>query len=486
MPVRGAGVAIVPPSNPTTAMTIAIRGAGRTPARSSIARVLASSARRAPYVIAAALALVSTPTGSAAAQRAKARAVGRPSARPSAKAMASPAPARACLDTSATIVPARLDDRHLIYVEQETVVPNRDGRILVAGAPVYVWRNAGDRYDLLGLDSLFGMIIEPTSSFVRAIPSPLPGRVLKGMRAAALPDGWWLVTFAEVYSVQKPRKPNVIAMWAGETDGSSWRAVEKLPAVADTLEPLYFSALALGDGRVRLAAIARRDWQRRVVVFSRDEGRWAVRAHDMGLAMFAAIATTPASDVIAVVRPDTTLRVEDHSSLFVYTKAPRDTLWTPHARVWRGGMDHPAHQPLLVGEISRPLLLWPTGPIFRSATVWALSLATIPDSTVTPTAMNAFVSDLAASSLGDAGIIATYDRGGPTRDIRVFEYHEPLHVALVLSKPSGYRGIFGAALTANRAVLIASQAGQPPRDPAVISMLETYAWRCPIADARSP
>ena len=58
-------------------------------------------------------------------------------------ATASPKPARSCLDTAATIVPARLDDQHLIYVEQETVVANRDGRVLVAGAPVYVWRQRG-------------------------------------------------------------------------------------------------------------------------------------------------------------------------------------------------------------------------------------------------------------------------------------------------------------------------------------------------------
>src|SRR5687767_4331328 len=36
-----------------------------------------------------------------------------------------------CLDTTATIVPARLDDRHLIYVEQQTVVGQKDGRVLV-------------------------------------------------------------------------------------------------------------------------------------------------------------------------------------------------------------------------------------------------------------------------------------------------------------------------------------------------------------------
>ena len=425
-----------------------------------------------------ALALALTPTSYALAQRtAKASVV-------SVKPAAAPESARSCFDTAAMITPARLDERHLVYVEQETVVPDRGGRILVAGAPVYAWRNAGDRYDLLGLDSLFGMVIEPSSSFVRAVPSPLPGRVLKGMRAAALPDGWWLVTFAEVFSVQQPKPRNVLAMWVGETDGSNWRAVEKLPAVSDTLDPLRFSALALRDGRVRLAAVVRRGWQRRVVLFSRDGGIWTVRAHDLGISMFVAVAALPSSDLLAVARPDTTLRV-DHTSLFLYTKAARDTLWTEHPRLWRGGND-PVHQPLFAGEASAPLLVWSTGPMFRSTSAWVLSLESIGDSTAVPISMPAYASDLVAASRGDAGVIATYDRGGPTRDIRVFEYHEPLSVRPVLSKPTEYRGLFAVALTRDRVVLIASKAGQFPRDPAVISILETYAWRCPIADARSP
>jgi hypothetical protein len=312
----------------------------------------------------------------------------------------------------------------------------------------------------------------------------LPGRVLKGVRAAALADGWWLVTFAEVFSVQKPRRPNVIAMWVGETDGSRWRAVEKLPAVSDTLDPLYFSGLAEHEGRVRLAAIARRDWQRRVALFSRDAGRWTVRALDMGLATFAAITATPSLDLLAVARPDTTLRV-DHNSLFLYSKAPDDTAWTAHPRLWRGGGD-PVHQPLFVGEASRPLLLWPTGPMFQYTSAWVLSLAALPDSAVAPIPIRAHMSDLVASSLGDTGVVATYDRGGSTQDIRVFEYHQPLGITLVLSKQTEYRGMFGAALTPDHLVLIVSKAGQPPRDPVVITMLETYAWRCPIADARSP
>jgi len=467
-------------SNPTTSMTIALAGAGSRPARSNLARALASIARDATFVAATAVAFVLAPTDRAAAQRSAKKTVGAE------RRIAGTAPkARSCIDTAATIVPARLDEKHLIYVEQETVEANRDGRILVAGAPVFVWRNAGERYDLLGLDSLFGMIIEPSSSFVRGIPSPMPGHVLKGMRAAPLSDGWWLVTFAEVDSLHTQRRPKVLAMWAGETDGASWRAVERLPAVADTLDALRFSALAMHDGRVRLAAVVRRDWQRRVVLFSRDDGRWTALAYDMGLSEYAAVLPTATSDMLAIARPDTTLSVVDHNSLFLYTKSPADTLWTPHPRLWRGGLD-PVQQQLFVRDASRPLLLWLTGPLFRARAAWALSLATIPDRAPDPIPMVTYASDLVAASLGDAGVIATYDRGGSTREIRIYEYHEPLRISLMLSKPSEYRGILGAALTKDRVVLVASKAAQPPRDPAVISVLETHAWRCSIADARSP
>ena len=156
-------------------MTIAVTGAGRRPARSHLARALVSLARYATFVAAIVVAFVLAPMESASAQRTTKKTVGAVRS----IATAAPKPVRSCLDTAATIVPARLDEQHLIYVEQETVEANRDGRILVAGGPVYVWRNAGARYDLLGLDSLFGMIIEPSSNFVRAIPLPLPGRVLR-------------------------------------------------------------------------------------------------------------------------------------------------------------------------------------------------------------------------------------------------------------------------------------------------------------------
>ena len=194
----------------------------------------------------------------------------------------------------------------------------------------------------------------------------------------------------------------------------------------------------------------------------------------------------PTSDLLAVARPDTTasrrgsqLALPLHEGADGYALdaassplARRERSRTAAAVRWRCAVE--------------PLLLWATGPMFRARSAWALSLATIPDSAprrfrCSPTSATWWHRRLATPASSPRTIAAAR-----RRDIRVFEYHEPLRVSLVLSKPSEYRGLFGAALTSNRVVLIASKAGQPPRDPAVISMLETYAWRCPIADARSP
>jgi hypothetical protein len=210
-----------------------------------------------------------------------------------------------------------------------------------------------------------------------------------------------------------------------------------------------------------------------------------VRDEDFGLTDDVAIASTTSTDVLAVVRPDTTVSGKERNSLFLYTKAPADTLWTAYPRLWRGGTN-PVHEPRLVNAAGKPLLFWVTGPMFHANSAWALSLATIPDSSATPIPMAATASTMVVSSLGDAGLVATFDRGSPTGDLRLFEYHEPLAVNLVLSKATEYRGIMGIALTSGRAVLIASKPATPPRDPAVVSMIETRAWRCPIADARSP
>jgi len=274
-----------------------------------------------------------------------------------AQSLASPVSSHAdsfrCLDTAARAVPARLDDKHGIYVEQETIVAQRDGRVLVAGNPVFVWRDRGDGFDLLARDSLFGMVID-TGAFVRAIPSPLPGHVLDGMRAAALPNGRWLVSFFEVIPMPPEQAPIAKALWVGETDGITWRDLHQLPLVADSMDIRFLSPLAWKNGRARLAVPFVRDHHRLIALYSLDSSRWTTSVHDVGLLAYVAVALSETRDVMAVVKAaaDT---VVDVNSLFLYSKNPTDSVWSGGIRVLHAGVD-PVRDPIFAADAR--LLAW--------------------------------------------------------------------------------------------------------------------------------
>jgi hypothetical protein len=380
-----------------------------------------------------------------------------------------------CMDTAATAAPARLDAEHLIYVEQETVVSQRDDRVLVAGNPVFVWRDRGDRYDLLGLDSLFGMVIEPSLS-VHAIPKPMNGRSFDGMRAAALPDGWWLVTFAEVVPTQTPTRPTVIGMWTGETDGTRWRSLQKLPMIADSIETWGISALAWRDGRARLAVPFMHDHRRMIVLYALDEGRWSARIDTLGFMSYVALALSPSRDLMAVVRPLETVDSDDNS-LFLYTKSPRDSIWTNSAQIVRG-RDDPVRDPLFSGEHPRVLSWRRTSATSRSAEAWFATVSQNGDSISTPTnlATGATLTSLASRS-GHA-ILAIADRVWPNPTLQFVELGESSPIAKQ-SMHTNYRSLIGLELTHANVVLIAARAAATPRDPVVVSILQTHAWRCP-------
>ena len=377
-----------------------------------------------------------------------------------------------CMDTAATSMPARLDVQHLIYVEQETVVAQRDDRVLVAGNPVFVWRDRGDRYELLGLDSLFGMIIEPSLS-VHGIPKPMNGRSFDGMRAAALPDGWWLVTFAEVIPAQMPKTPTVIAMWTGETDGIRWRSLQKLPMIADSLETEGMSALVWRDGRARLAVPFKHDHRRLIVLYALDEGRWSARTHDLGFMSYIQLALAASRDLMAVVRP---FGDGDNNSLFLYTKSSSDTVWMNSAHIVRGG-DEPVRDPLFSGEKPRVLSWRRTGATSRWGEAWFATLGANGDSISTPThlATGATLTSL-ASRQGHA-ILAIADRNWPNPILQLVELGDSSAITKQTIR-TDYRGLIGVGVTHANVVLVAARAAASPRDPAVVSILRTHAWRC--------
>jgi len=398
-------------------------------------------------------------------------------ARPlSAQSARSLAPSRTvpfrCLDTAATVAPARLDAKHLIYTEQETVVTQR-GRTLVAGNPVWVWRDNGQGYDMLAKDSLFGMVVD-TTALVHAIPSPLPGRILDGMRAVALPDGWWMVSFAEVIPADPPKRPTVLAMWIGETDGERWRSVHALPHVVDSLD-VTMSALGRHDGRARLLVPFKSDHRKKLVVYSLDHGRWTASTTDFeSLAMFA-LRLTPDRDVLAVVRSvlDT---IPDVNSLFLYSKRPTDSLWTKRQLILRAGRE-PVFDPLFIGADTHLLSWRQSRNSKREWDAWFARYDERTDSVVAPTRLTSDAIEVAAVADEGHAAWAVSNREWPNPIVQLLETDAAGNVAR-LNRDTRYRGLFGLIITRHRLLLIAAQSAASSREPAVVSMIETHTWRC--------
>ena len=381
-----------------------------------------------------------------------------------------------CLDTAATVTPARLDARHLIYVEQETVVSQRDGRVLVAGSPVFVWRHDVDHYVLMEVDSLLGMVIDSVSSSVRAIPSPLPGRRLNGMRAAALPDGWWLVTFAEVTPVQMPRHPIVTQMWAGETDGTRWRDVQALPVVGDSLDSMRMSQLAWRDGRARLAVLYPHEGWTYGAMYLLERGRWTARAEDLRLTDYVDFSLSSTHDLMALVRPSEDGPF-DTRSLFLFAKRPGDTTWTRKAWIVVGGR-HPTRAPLFSGEAHRILTWRRTND---QQLHWNQYFATVDsrgDSVGPVTQVASESIEASIDSRGAHHVWAIHDRQKPVATLQLIESD-------AISEPhrrvaaTDYAGLIGVALTPRRVVVVASRPSSDPREAPVISVIQTHTWRCP-------
>lgn len=396
------------------------------------------------------------------------------------QAPVAPAPVGAaarCMDSVASVTPARLDAKHLIYVEQETVVPQHDGRVLVAGRPVFVWRDDGDRYEMLTVDSLFGMVIDSTTSSVRAVPSPFPGRPLDGMRAAALPDGWWLVIFADVIPAKMPRHPFVTQMWAGETDGTRWRRLRKLPTLSDSIDTMEMSSLAYHDGRARLAALVPRGGFKYADVYSLDHDRWTVRSENLRYTAYVNVAASPTHDLMAVVRPAENDRV-DANSLFLFAKRAEDSVWTQKAWIVVGG-EHPVRDPQFSGTNPR-VLTWRRTP--DDGANWDAWFATVDDrgdSVGQVTRVSPGAIEVGVASQGAHHVWAVFDRARETRStLRMVERGASPELGVAQSL-TDYAGLIGVAIARRRVVVVASHPSSHPREPQVVSVVRTYTWRCP-------
>jgi hypothetical protein len=406
-------------------------------------------------------------------------------ATPAASSAQRAAVAKSCIAGPAIITPARLDSVHRIYVEQEVVSAQRDGRVLVAGKPIYLWRSKGEGFEHVEQDSIIGIVID-TSFGARALTSPLPGRAIAGLRAAPMDDGWWVLTFAEVIPARIPKEPLILAMWSGETDGAQWRSVERLPAVSDSMATWSMSPLLWDRGRTTLAVPARLlspgRIDDRIVFFERRNGKWTTESRDFGMRSYVAVGASATHEILAVVRSEVTDRA-DRNSLFTYVRRIGDSAWVQHSRLVRGGGHRPSRDPTLHRDGDGVVLSWRVSDDARGVEeAWYTRLEANGDTTFG----NVKLADQASvmyPTIRD-GRGAWILMGALPEDgremLKLIEYDGTRHPSSLRISSSPYRGLLGIALTKSRLVLIGSRESLPERtDPLVSTIVHAFPWRCP-------
>jgi hypothetical protein len=298
-------------------------------------------------------------------------------------------------------------------------------------------------------------------------------------------DGWWLVTFAEVVPAKPPKDPLILAMWSGETDGARWRAVERLPAVPDSMEAWSVSALHWRDGRAMLAVPARllgpRRSDNRVVLYERRAGRWVASSRDFGMRSYVAVGATPTHEILAVVRPDTTA-LPDRNSLFLYARRHGDSVWAPRPRLVRGGDDRPTRDPVLVPDRDGLLLSWRVSDRRRrTEEAWFTRLDPNGDPAFAPVRLGDEARLLYSTVRDGHGAWAVMGPlpGAGTEMLKLFEYDGSPQPSTIRISPSPYHGLLGLALTPRHLMLIGARMTRDERiDPPVSTILHAFPWRC--------
>lgn len=160
-----------------------------------------------------------------------------------------------------------------LYVEADAFVANGRGDVLLAGTPNYLWK-VSPQGEINGLtaDSIFGVVIA-RDGMARVVPAPVEPRRIRGIRAAARPDGGWDVVFADV-PVDSSSSAGAERLWYAAFDGSRWSSLEPLPMPSGVaLSPMFTSSLVrAGDTLAWALTPAMRQGRRDISLFRRAGG----------------------------------------------------------------------------------------------------------------------------------------------------------------------------------------------------------------------
>ena len=272
----------------------------------------------------------------------------------------SPAPAaqpvEACVVREVSREPLVVEGGRRLYVQPLVLETNSRGDALLAGELNYLFEPARSGWKRVAPDSVFGALI-PRSGRARIVPSPIPSRLLSGIRAIARDDDTWAVVFGETHPYAGAFRPDTITrLWFGIFDGTRWTSLERLPLPpSGTIRSQIITRLVpYGDMLGFAMRIRSADQQNHVIVFERGRDGWS---YEIVLTQFGSYLALAHSDtlglVLAAVQPDLTLR-RDGNSLLLWN---RGTTWK-RLRTVAPSADGAVHRPSFTISPRGGVLSW--------------------------------------------------------------------------------------------------------------------------------
>lgn len=244
-----------------------------------------------------------------------------------------------------------------MYVEPTVLEPSRDGDVLLAGTYNYLFEQvASGGWKAAGWDSLFGAVV-PRSGAARIVRSPVPSRLLGGVRAVAGMGGTWDVVFAEVKPwTGQTRSDTVARLWHGVLQGARWKMLEPLPLPPEGTITSMLEASSLvrrGDMLAWAVKLDRPGKVPSILVYERIGKQWSYDQIPTFHSFVDLAYTDHLGLVLAVTQADPRLR-NDSNSLLLWARAPD---WKIVRTVVQGSREKASH-PRITATPGVSILTW--------------------------------------------------------------------------------------------------------------------------------
>lgn len=381
-------------------------------------------------------------------------------------------PAQQCTVRELTRRRLGVGDGLELYVEPVAFVASGK-RVLLAGTPNYLYTRRADGSVLRQVrDSVFGVVIDADLR-AHTIPSPIPARLVSGVRASAREDGAWDVVFAQEEPWNRfPPPDSSRVVWYGKYDGREWSSLTRLPVPPGAVfHPFLGSPLVRrGDTLAWAMSMTGSDGRRGTVLFERKDGNWRSERLPTGGADYVApMYSDSAGLLLAVIQPDRALR-SDAQSLILYGRRPE---WRPLRRVVRG-RDEPVGRPIYDPTPGGRAFGW-TNTLSSSAGLTERARAfthSVEDSLARVIDLDHGVIELAVVPMPDGSHIwvsaSTSPEGGP--QLRFLRQGAD-SARSIGSLPYPFLGGFGAASIRNGDLLIGGPVVDPVTRSTPVSLL---------------